>query len=58
MRVTIDNLTKRFGDFTAVNNFNMTFEDGKLVSDTKEIEIFSIQFFRCLVDQIIKDTFS
>ena len=32
MRVTIDNLTKRFGDFTAVNNFNMTFEDGKLVA--------------------------
>ena len=32
MRVKIENLTKRFGDFTAVNNFNMTFEDGKLVA--------------------------
>ena len=32
MRVKIDNLTKRFGDFTAVDNFNMTFEDGKLVA--------------------------
>ena len=32
MRVTIDHLTKRFGDFTAVNDFNMTFEDGKLVA--------------------------
>ena len=32
MRVKIENLTKRFGDFTAVDNFNMTFEDGKLVA--------------------------
>lgn len=32
MRVRIDHLTKRFGDFTAVNDFNMTFEDGKLVA--------------------------
>ena len=32
MKVTIDHLTKRFGDFTAVNDFNMTFEDGKLVA--------------------------
>ncbi len=31
MRVTLDNLTKKFGDFTAVNHFTMTFEDGELV---------------------------
>ena len=32
MRVKIENLTKRFGDFTAVDHFNMTFEDGQLVA--------------------------
>ena len=32
MQVKIDHLTKRFGDFTAVNDFNMTFDDGKLVA--------------------------
>lgn len=32
MKVKIENLTKRFGDMTAVNDFNMTFEDGKLVA--------------------------
>lgn len=32
MRVKIENLTKRFPDMTAVNDFTMTFEDGKLVA--------------------------
>ncbi|MDO4378584.1 MAG: ABC transporter ATP-binding protein [Erysipelotrichia bacterium] len=31
MRVKIENLTKKFGDVTAVDNFTMTFEDGELV---------------------------
>jgi len=32
MRVKIENLTKRFDDAVAVDNFNMTFEDGELVA--------------------------
>ena len=32
MQVKIDHLTKRFNDTTAVNDFTMTFEDGKLVA--------------------------
>ena len=32
MHVKIDHLTKRFGDFTAVDNFNMDFDDGKLTA--------------------------
>ena len=32
MQVRIEHLTKRFGDFTAVNDFNMVFEDGKLAA--------------------------
>ena len=32
MQVKIDHLTKRFNDMTAVNDFTMTFEDGKLVA--------------------------
>lgn len=31
MRVKIENLTKKFGDVVAVDNFTMTFEDGELV---------------------------
>ena len=31
MKVRLENLTKQFGDKIAVNNFTMTFEDGKLV---------------------------
>ncbi len=31
MRVKIENLTKKFGDVIAVDNFTMTFEDGELV---------------------------
>ncbi|MDO5439337.1 MAG: ABC transporter ATP-binding protein [Erysipelotrichaceae bacterium] len=32
MQVKIEHLTKRFGDFTAVEDFNMVFDDGKLVA--------------------------
>ena len=32
MRITIENLTKKFGDFTAVNNFNATIESGELIA--------------------------
>ena len=32
MKITIENLTKKFGDFTAVNNFNATIESGELIS--------------------------
>ena len=32
MRVTIDNLTKRFDQVVAVDHFNMTFDDGELVA--------------------------
>ncbi|MBR0164925.1 MAG: ABC transporter ATP-binding protein [Lachnospiraceae bacterium] len=32
MHVRIDHLTKRFGDFTAVDDFNMDFDDGKLTA--------------------------
>ncbi len=32
MKVTIEHLTKRFDSMTAVNNFTMTFEDGKLIA--------------------------
>ena len=32
MKVTLENLTKSFGSFTAVDNFNATLEDGELVS--------------------------
>ena len=32
MHVKIDHLTKRFGDFTAVDDFNMDFDDGKLTA--------------------------
>ncbi|MDO4355994.1 MAG: ABC transporter ATP-binding protein [Clostridia bacterium] len=32
MKVTLENLTKSFGSFTAVNQFNATLEDGELVS--------------------------
>lgn len=32
MQVRIKGLTKRFGDVIAVNNFNMTFEDGLLIA--------------------------
>ncbi len=32
MLVKIEHLTKRFENITAVNDFNMTFEDGKLVA--------------------------
>ena len=31
MKITIENLTKKFGDFTAVNNFNATIESGELI---------------------------
>ena len=30
MEITLKNLTKRFGDFTAVDHVNLTIEDGKL----------------------------
>ena len=32
MEVRIENLVKRFGDVTAVNNVNATFESGKLIA--------------------------
>lgn len=32
MKITIENLTKKFGDVTAVNNFNATIESGELVA--------------------------
>ena len=32
MKITIENLTKKFGDFTAVNNFNATIESGELIA--------------------------
>lgn len=32
MKITIQNLTKKFGDFTAVNNFNATIESGHLIA--------------------------
>ena len=32
MKVTLDHLTKKFGDTTAVNDFNATLEDGELIS--------------------------
>ena len=32
MKITIENLTKKFGDFTAVNNFNATIEYGELIA--------------------------
>ena len=32
MQVKIEHLTKRFGDFTAVEDFNMIFDDGKLAA--------------------------
>ena len=32
MKITIKNLTKKFGDFTAVNNFNATIESGELIA--------------------------
>ena len=31
MRVKIENLTKKFENVTAVDDFSMTFEDGELV---------------------------
>ena len=30
VRVTLDHVTKRFGDFTAVNDFSAVLEDGQL----------------------------
>ncbi len=32
MKIKIEHLTKRFGDFTAVNDFDATFEDGELIA--------------------------
>lgn len=32
MKITIENLTKKFGDFTAVNNFNATIGSGELIA--------------------------
>ena len=32
MRVVLDHITKRFGDFTAVSEFSAVLEDGELVS--------------------------
>ena len=32
MKIRIENLTKRFGNFIAVNNFSTTFEDGELIA--------------------------
>lgn len=32
MKITIENLTKKFGDFTAVNNFNAIIESGELIA--------------------------
>ena len=32
MKITIEKLTKKFGDFTAVNNFNATIESGELIA--------------------------
>ena len=32
MKVTIDHLTKKFDDFTAVSDFNMVLDDGKLIA--------------------------
>ena len=31
MKVTVKDLTKKFGDVTAVNNLNLEFESGKLI---------------------------
>ena len=32
MKITIENLSKKFGNFTAVNNFNATIESGELIA--------------------------
>ena len=32
MRVALDHITKKFGDFTAVSEFSAVLEDGELVS--------------------------
>lgn len=32
MKIRIEHLTKRFGNFTAVNDFSTTFEDGELIA--------------------------
>ena len=32
MKIKIEHLTKRFGNFTAVDDFSTTFEDGELIA--------------------------